>query len=78
MAFVKAQKYESKLRLAITGPSGAGKTYTALSIAKHLPGPIALVDTEHGSASKYADLFDFDVLNLHPPYHPDRFGEAIR
>ena len=39
---------------------------------------IALVDTEHGSASKYADLFDFDVLELQPPYHPDRFGEAIR
>ncbi len=78
MAFQKAVKHESKLRLAITGPSGAGKTYTALSIAKHLAGPVALVDTEHGSASKYADLFDFDVLNLHPPYHPDRFGEAIR
>jgi hypothetical protein len=25
---------------------------------------IALVDTEHGSASKYADLLDFDVLIL--------------
>jgi KaiC/GvpD/RAD55 family RecA-like ATPase len=78
MAFVKAVKHESKLRLAITGPSGAGKTYTALSIAKHLAQPVALVDTEHGSASKYADLFEFDVMNLQPPYHPDRFVEAIR
>lgn len=78
MAFIKAVKHESKLRLAITGPSGAGKTYTALSIARHLAQPVALVDTEHGSASKYADLFEFDVLNLQPPYHPDRFVEAIR
>lgn len=78
MAFQKAVKHESKLRLAITGPSGAGKTYTALNIAKHLAGPVAFLDTEHGSASKYADLFEFDVMELQPPYHPDRFGEAIR
>ena len=79
MAFQKAVKHESKMRVAIMGPSGAGKTYTALNIAKHMPNAkIALVDTEHGSASKYADLFDFDVLELQPPYHPDRFGEAIR
>ena len=62
MAFVKAQKYESKLRLAITGPSGAGKTYTALSIAKHLPGPLALRDTDPGSASTYPALFHLAVL----------------
>lgn len=75
--FQKAVKLESKLRLAIMGPSGAGKTYTALSIATNLGGRVALVDTEHGSASKYADLFDFDVLELAAPYHPDRFVEAI-
>lgn len=79
MSFVKAVKHESKMRVAIMGPSGSGKTYTALNIAKHMPNAkIALVDTEHGSASKYADLFDFDVMELQPPYHPDRFGEAIR
>ena len=78
--FQKAVKTESKLRLAISGPSGAGKTYTALALATHLTDnkPIALVDTEHGSASKYADLFSFDVLNLDPPYHPDRYLEAIK
>lgn len=78
MTFQKAVKHESKLRLAITGPSGAGKTYTALNIAKYLAGPVAFLDTEHGSASKYADIFEFDVMELQPPYHPDRFGEAIR
>lgn len=76
--FAKAVKAEAKLRLAIAGPSGSGKTYSALSIAQHLTDkPVALVDTEHGSASKYADLFTFDVLQLDPPYHPDRFLEAI-
>jgi hypothetical protein len=77
MAFVKAQKHESKLRMAIAGPSGSGKTFSALKIATAMGGPIAVIDTEHGSASKYADLFEFDVLDLEAPFHPDRFIEAI-
>ena len=76
--FKKAVKAEAKLRLAIAGPSGSGKTYTSLAIASALGGPIAVVDTEHGSASKYADLFEFDVLELEPPFHPERYMTAIR
>lgn len=75
--FQKAIKEQAKLRLAIAGPSGSGKTYTALAVGTTL-GRVAFVDTEHGSASKYADLFEFDVLNLEPPFHPARFVEAIR
>ncbi|HEX6239998.1 MAG TPA: ATP-binding protein [Polyangiales bacterium] len=63
--FKKATKTQAKLRLAIAGPSGAGKTYTALCIGKHLGERIALIDTERGSASKYAgDVADFDTLEL--------------
>jgi len=62
MEFKKAVKYDAKLRLALCGPAGSGKTYSLLSIATELGGPIAYVDTEHGSASKYADLFQFDVI----------------
>lgn len=78
--FKKAVKAESKLRLVVAGPSGSGKTYTSLAIAAALANgaPIAVVDTEHGSASKYADLFDFDVAEMHPPFHPDKFGQAIQ
>lgn len=76
--FQKAIKQEAKLRLAIAGPSGSGKTFTALKIAKGLGGKVAFVDTEHGSASKYADLFDFDVMNMDAPFHPDRFITAIQ
>lgn len=78
MTFVKAVKHESKLRLAVAGPSGSGKTYTSLAIAASLGGSVAVVDTEHGSASKYADLFDFDVKVLAAPFHPDRYVAAIR
>ena len=74
--FKKAVKEEAKLRLAIAGPSGSGKTYTALAVGTAL-GKVALVDTEHGSASKYADIFDFDVAEMHAPFHPDKYAKAI-
>ena len=76
--FQKATKEAAKLRLAISGPSGSGKTYTSLLIAQELGSKIAYIDTEHGSASKYADLFQFDVINMEAPYHPDKFVEYIR
>lgn len=62
MAFQKAVKRDAKLRLALCGPAGSGKTFTGLSVATALGGPVAYVDTEHGSASKYA--------------HTDRCGSA--
>lgn len=83
MAFQKAQKSQSKLRMALYGPSGSGKTFTALAIAVELlrlmklPGRIAVVDSERGSASKYADKFDFDVNEL-DSYAPETYRKAIR
>ena len=75
----KAVKYGSKLRLALYGPSGSGKTYTSLSIATAMAGDkrVCVIDTERGSASKYADIFDFDVLEL-DTFHPNSFVDAIR
>lgn len=76
--FQKAVRKKAKLRLALTGPSGSGKTYGALLIAKGIGGKIALIDTEKGSASLYAHLTDFDVLELDPPYTPERFIAAVK
>lgn len=64
MAFKKAIKSQGKLRAAFFGPSGAGKTYSALAIATGMGGRIALIDSERGSAAKYGDRFEFDVDNL--------------
>lgn len=75
--FKKAERKQAKLRLALAGPSGSGKTMSALLMAKGLGGRIAVIDTEHGSASLYADIADFDVLELHAPYSPERYAEAI-
>jgi hypothetical protein len=78
MAFVKAVRKQAKLRLALTGPSGSGKTYSSLLMAKGLGGKVAVIDTEHGSASLYCDLMEFDVLELTAPYSPERYIAAIK
>jgi len=62
--FQKASKARSKLRCALFGPAGSGKTMSALRIATGMGGRIAVIDTERGSASLYADRFEFDVLDL--------------
>lgn len=67
MSFQKASKKKSKLRLALFAPSGGGKTFTALRIATGIGGKIAVIDSEKGSASKYADRFEFDVSELTDP-----------
>lgn len=76
--FQKATRKTAKLRLALTGPSGSGKTTAALVIARELGNKIACIDTEHGSASLYADLADFDVMELSAPYSPERYIAAIK
>lgn len=80
MAFQKATKKKMKLRCALEGPPGSGKTYSALAIGRALVGDkgrIAVVDTERGSAAKYSDDFDFDVVEL-DTFAPMTFVELIR
>ncbi|MBW3636575.1 MAG: ATP-binding protein [Armatimonadetes bacterium] len=76
MTFQKATKKSARLRMALIGVAGAGKTYTALSIASHLGDKIAVLDTERGSASKYSDLFEFDVMEPET-FSPKTYIDAI-
>lgn len=76
MAFKKATKKKSKLRLALIGPSGSGKSYSALSIASGLGKKIAVIDTEGSSASLYAGKFDFDEDTL-KTFNPKEFIKRI-
>lgn len=97
MPFQRAVKYNAKLRMAIAGPAGSGKTFTLLRIATELArdsgGRIAFVDTEHGSASKYAHTsacgencadpshFDFDVIEpegFDPRTLTELIAEAVK
>jgi len=76
LTFQRATKAQARARIALIGPSGSGKTYTALLFAQTLGERVALIDTEHGSASKYADVFPFDVLEL-TDFAPKAYVEAI-
>lgn len=76
--FHKATKTQKRLRLSLYGVSGSGKTYTALSLARGLGGKVAVIDTERGSASAYANLFSFDTLEMQPPYTPGAYVNAIK
>jgi hypothetical protein len=66
--------------ICLYGKSGGGKTYSALKLAQGLVGKdrICLIDTENGRASHYADEFDFDIIDLCPPFSPARYIQAIK
>lgn len=63
--FKKAERHAVKLKIGVDGPSGSGKTMGALSLALGITngGKVAVIDSENGSASLYADRFDFDTIN---------------
>ena len=80
MQLKKAQRKKVYLRLNLSAPSGAGKTMSALLMAYGMTGDwnkVAVIDTENGSASLYSHLGEFNVVDLQPPFSPERFIEAI-
>jgi hypothetical protein len=74
----KAQKQKALLRLALAGPAGSGKTMSSLKLAKGIGDKILLIDTEHHSGDLYGDLFEYDIIDLTPPYKPEKYIEAIK
>lgn len=76
----KAVQTKTKARIALDGPAGCGKTFSALVLAQQLGQKVVVIDTERGSSAKYARIwepFEFDVLKLDPPYSPKIYVEAI-
>lgn len=81
MKLHQAQREQVKLRIGLSGPSGYGKSYSSLLLAFGLTNDwtkIAIIDTENNSASLYAHLGDFNVLQLNEPYSPERYVQAIK
>jgi hypothetical protein len=81
--FKPAERKQSKLKIAITGPSGSGKTYSSLVLASGLTDKIALIDTEHGSATKHVGkpgippfLVD-EIKSFEPEFYIRSIKEAI-
>lgn len=80
MQLRKATRQKSFMRLNISGPAGSGKTMGALLMAFGLIEDwekIAVVDSENGSASLYDHLGPYNVVDIEPPFTPERYVEAI-
>lgn len=75
---VKAERKLSKLRLAVDGASGSGKTYSSLLIASGLGKKIVVIDTENGSACLYPNICNYDVIRLNAPFTAARYIKAIK
>lgn len=81
MKLQKATRHQVKLRIGLSGPSGYGKSYSALLLAYGMTqdwSKIAIIDTENNSASLYSHLGDFNVLTLEEPFSPERYIKAIK
>jgi hypothetical protein len=79
MELRQAQRKQAKIKLALQGPSGSGKTYSALLLASGITeySKIAVIDTENHSADLYANLGDYNVLELSKVFTPERYITAI-
>lgn len=79
--FRPAVREQVGLLIGLIGPSGGGKTYTAMRLASGIVGPgkrFAVIDTEARRSLHYAGMFDFDMCELHPPFRPEAYAEAIK
>jgi hypothetical protein len=87
----RATRSQTKLRLAFTGASFAGKTTASLLLAKGLidamvaagtiPASqdvrIGLIDSERKRAQLYSHLVPFDTIELDPPFTIERYLAAM-
>lgn len=81
MQLRKSERKQAKIKMALQGSSGSGKSLSSLLLAKGLTNDnlakVTVVDTENGSADLYAHLGNYNVLPLQPPYTPEKFIEAM-
>lgn len=74
--------------IAIAGPTGSGKTYSALLVAAGLAGPngkVGFVDTENGRGATYADdpgimkalPGGYLIVDVPSPWTPERYISGI-
>lgn len=86
--FRTGTRTKAKLRLAIAGPAGSGKTFTTLRLAHCMvalgvPGPIAVINSETGAVDKYVgeapdgQPWAFDVADIAGDFGPQRYIQLL-
>ncbi len=81
MQLRQSERKRAKIKMALQGSAGSGKTYSSLLIAQGLTNnnleKVAIIDSENGSADLYAHIGSYNVLTLAPPYTPQKYVDAI-
>lgn len=81
MQLRQSERKQAKIKMALQGSAGAGKTFSALLLAQGLTNgdlsKVAIIDTENGSADLYAHLGNYNVVSLKPPFTPQQYVDAI-
>ena len=81
MQLRQSERKQAKIKMALQGSAGAGKTFSALLLAQGLTNgdlsKVAIIDTENGSADLYAHLGNYNVVSLKPPFTPQQDVDAI-
>ena len=81
MQLRQSERRKAKIKMALQGSAGSGKTYSSLLLAQGLTNgdfsKVAIIDTENGSADLYAHLGNYNVLTLTPPFTPNNYIKAI-
>ena len=82
MELRKSERKQAKIKMALQGPAGSGKSLSSLYISKGLTNndlsKVAVIDSEAGSSDLYASsVGGYNVIILEPPYTPEKYIEAI-
>lgn len=85
VSFRPAKRSEAKPLIGLYSESGAGKTLSALFLARGFCGPdgkVGMIETESGRGEAYADdpriPGGYQVLSLRDDFAPHVYGEAIQ
>lgn len=79
--FQKATRKKVWLKVLLSGPSGSGKSYSALrlatGVARKCDSRIAYIGTEGSRDLYYSNEFDYDLIQLQEPFSIDKYVAAI-
>ena len=76
-----SERKKARIKMALQGSAGSGKTMSSLLLAQGLANndfsKVAIIDTENGSADLYAHLGQYNVLTMQSPFTPEKYIQAI-
>lgn len=83
----KAVREKIFVKIALMAPSGGGKTYGSLRLATGMAeeiekttgkkAKILFANTEQKRGYYYANEFDYDIVDMNAPHHPENYVELI-